>query len=180
LSHTCKLSRLEQRLRDELLQKRAKREKARRNPIVLVDDEDSAVITKREEPVKTESGLTEQLANIKEEPVSAKTEELTDEWLLTVLPTPPPSSQPEQHIDATKRITIDLGDEDRRTESRQTPSRKKTQQSRLIRRRGVVMKSSASLLRCHRALLSYQTALKPWSQHLQGADLLCILTISIS
>ena len=24
-----------------------------------------------------------------------------------------------------------------------------------------------------------QTALKPWSQHLQGTDLLCILTISI-
>jgi hypothetical protein len=126
LSHTGKLSYRERRLRDELLQKRAKREEARRNPVVLVDDDGdgTAVPTTREErpmKIKDEYGLTEQLANIKEEPVSTKREELAGEWRPTALPTPPPSSQPEQQADASKTIIIDLGDEDEEDEEAPNP-----------------------------------------------------------
>lgn len=117
LSHTGKLSIREQRIREELLRKRARREEARSNPIVLDDDEDDSIANpaRSEEHVnvKVENGALNELANLEEEPVHFKVEDLAEDHSTISLPTPPPSGQSEeQAYAAPKTIIIDLGDEE--------------------------------------------------------------------
>lgn len=97
LTHTGKLSYPEQKLRDELLRKRAKREDAQRNPIVLLDDDNDTKVA---------------IAPVKDVPVKKKVEQETTTTLTTALPTPPPSSPAEESTQRQKAtIVIDLGEE---------------------------------------------------------------------